>query len=259
MKTYVIANRKGGCGKSTTALALANWLIMNGKKVILLDLDSQCNLSYASGFDTAASPDMVTLYDVLSGTAKAQDAIRPMDSTLFGGGSIIPASENLAAFDSGLETASVKLQDVVKAVSPDYDYCIIDTPLSLGKMTIAALMAANELVVPCMADIYNLQGVQALARVLDAVRPYNKRLKVAGILPTRNNDRLVLTKSLTDMITAVAQQMGTKVFDARIREGVAVREAAAQQMGIFTYDPKCRTSVVADYQKFIIELLKGDK
>lgn len=256
-KTFVLANRKGGCAKSSSAAAISNWLALKGKRVILIDADSQCNLSYASGFDTIANPDIVTLYDVLSGTVKPKDAIQRMDNLLFGGGYIIPASEDLAAFDNGLETVTVTLADVVKAISKDFDYCIIDTPMSLGKMTMASLIAANEVIIPCMADIYNIQGVQALARLIEAAKPYNAKLRVSGILITRNNERLVLTKSLMDMIEALAKQMGTKVFNAKIREGVAVREAAAQQMGLFSYDPKCRSAVTADYKNFILELLKG--
>ena len=258
MKTYAFANRKGGCAKSVTTASVGNWLSLNGKKVIMLDLDSQCNLSYAVGFDTVANPDIKTMYDVLSGSVDALDAVQYITADLFGGGAIIPASESLASFDGGMEAMAVSLVDVVKRFSADYDYCLIDTPPSLGKLTVSALMASDEVIVPCMADIFHVQGVQALGKVIEAVKPYNAKLKVSGILLTRNNDRLVLTKKLTDMIDAVATSMNTKVFNAKIREGVVIREASACQMGLFTYDPTCKTTVASDYKEFILELLKGE-
>ena len=262
VKTYAIANRKGGCGKSATAQAFANWLYKQGKRVLIVDVDNQANTSYTMGYDTEADADIATMYNVLAGEVPMKDVIRPvirngMDSDLFW--SIAPASENLAAIDMRMVPVKVTLADALKSVAKQFDYCIIDTPLSKGVLTMGALIAADEVIIPCVAEIYSVQGAQAIAKLLPTAKQYNPKLKVAGLLITRHSDRLSIAQTVADMIKQTAVMIGTKVFDARIREGIAVREANAYRMGLFDYDAKCRSVASVDYVQFFNELMKGGK
>lgn len=252
MKTYVIANRKGGVGKSTTAAALFNWLERTGKRTLLIDLDSQCNVSYAFGIDVVANQDLATIADVFSGKVSIKDVMRPTN-TVFG--FIVPAAESLVDFDNGSEQIKIDLKTALSVVSRRFDYCIIDAPPSLGRLTVSALLAADYLIIPALADIFSVQGLNSMVRIVETVQQHNKLL-VAGILLTRNNDRLVLTKALTEMLEEIAEDMQSKVFKATIREGVAVREAMAQQIGLFEYDPSLKSNVAKDYDSFIRELLE---
>ena len=258
MYTYVIGNRKGGCGKSCTAQNLANWLVLKGFKVLLVDADSQANTTYTMGYDTAVNKDIVTLLDVLNGDATIKDAIKPVVRTGSGKWDIVPAEEDMSVFDNGLLAIKVSLSDALKKVAGDYDYCVVDTPLSKSLITSSALNTADEVIITCVADIYSVQGAQHFAKSIVASKKYNSKLKVAGILITRHNDRLSIARDVSDMLKSTAKMIGTQVFDIRIREGVAVREANAYRMGLFDYDTKKRSVASIDYDKFF-NILKGGK
>lgn len=252
MKTYVFANRKGGVGKSTTAAAVFNWLERSGKRALLVDLDSQCNVSYAFGVDVLANPDIVTIADVFSGKAYMKDAMQKTNTVW---GQIVPASEGLVDYDNGSEPFKIDLKTALSSVSHKFDYCIIDAPPSLGRLTVAALLASNYLVVPAFADMFSVQGLNNMVNIVKTVQQHND-IKVAGILLTRNNERLVLTKAVTEMLEEIAGEMKSKVFNTTIREGVTVREAMAQQVGLFEYDATLKSNVAKDYDSFVKELLE---
>ena len=258
MHTYVICNRKGGCGKSASVQSFSNWLFLHGFKTLIIDADNQANTSFSMGYDTEANSDLITLFDVLSGDASMKEAIQPvkrpdgMDPRW----SIVPAEEKLTLFDAGIMPIKVTLADALKSVSKEFDYCVIDTPLSKGLITTSALISANEVIIPCVAEIYSVQGARSIAKSIPSARQYNKKLKVSGILITRHNERLSISKNIADMLETTANMIGTKVFDTKIREGVAVREASAYRMGLFDYDPKKRSVASIDYDKFFNELLE---
>ena len=120
-------------------------------------------------------------------------------------------------------------------------------------MTVNALTAATDVVIPAQADILSLQGIDALADTIKVVRKYcNRQLKVRGILLTRYNPRSVLTAEVTKLMQAVAKRIGVKLYTATIREAIAIKEAQIQQQSLFTYAPKAK--VTADYRAFIEEL-----
>ena len=261
MHTYAICNRKGGCGKSALAQSLSNWLFLQGYKTVLIDADNQANTSYTMGYDTEANSDIVTLFDVLGDSATMKEAIQPvkrheMDLRW----SIVPAEEKLSVYDAGIMPIKKTLADALKTVSKEFDYCVIDTPLTKGLITTSALIVADEVIIPCVAEIYSVQGAQSIAKSILSAKKYNPKLKVAGILISRHNERLSIAKDIADMISATASMIGTKVFNTKIREGVAVREANAYRMGLFDYDNKKRSVASIDYDKFFKdELLKGGK
>ena len=147
------------------------------------------------------------------------------------------------------------LSEALEKVSENYDYCIIDTPPTLGVLTVNAMTAADYVIIPTTADIYAMQGFTQLYALIQNVRRYcNKGLKIAGILLTRYNDRQIISKTLKANIGRAAENLGTEVFKTYIREGVAVRETQLLQSDLFADAPKA--NVTQDYNNFINELLE---
>jgi chromosome partitioning protein len=244
-----IINQKGGVGKSTTSHALAAGLSMLAFKVLLIDMDSQGNLSLSVGADKAA----VSTMEVLKQQAKAEEAIQPI-----GGLDIIPASISLAGADMQLVEMGkeYRLKEALEPIKDKYDYIIIDTPPALGILTINALTAADNLIIPAQADIYSLDAIGQLASTVNAVRQYtNKNLYIKGILLTRFSDRAILSRDLADLIEQTAATLSTKVFKATIREAISIKEAQAKQQDIFTYSRNSK--VAADYLQLVYEFLEA--
>lgn len=242
-----VANQKGGVGKSSTAHAIITWLALSGEKVLAIDLDSQRNLTYTMGADE----ERITALEVLHGTAPAEQAIQHTAT-----GDIIAASRALAGSDKNLtgKGAHLRLKNAITALRGGYDYIILDTPPALGILTINAFCAADYVVIPAQADIYSLQGIGELHDTITEVqRASNPDLKIAGILITRYSGRAILTRDVSDMITEAAEGYQTKVYKAKIREGIAVKEAQACKQDIFSYAP--RSNPASDYNDFMKELL----
>lgn len=263
-----IATQKGGTGKTTTAHALGAGLILKGYKVLFIDLDPQLNLSYI----TRAELGGPTAYEVLTLKAAAADAIQQPQAEdpgllkkLFGKPvkiepDIIPAGQALSGADMELNQTGkeYRLQEAIEPIRGSYDYIIIDTPPSLGILTVNALTASDSVIIPAQADIFSLQGIGQLYNTVEAVRKYcNPSLTINGILLTRYSLRSVLSRDMTELIADTARQLDTFVYQAVIREGIAVKEAQAQRMDIFTYAPK--SNAAGDYMAFVNEMLKSAK
>jgi chromosome partitioning protein len=217
--------------------------------VLFVDLDSQTNLTFDVGAQ-AAPPGAL---EVLTGTSTAFDAIQRID-----GGHIIPATPNLAAADSTLtETGKeYRLREALEEISHLYDYVVLDTPPALGILTINALTAANDVIIPAQAEVHSLQGISQLHDTIDAVRKYtNPRLNIMGILITRYNSRTTIARDMKDNLDRAAFALNTKVFNTPIRECVSVKEAQAMQQDIFKYAPK--SNAAQDYGELMKEILKA--
>ena len=251
MKPIIIAvcNKKGGVAKTTTAHALGAGLAYKGKRVLLIDLDSQCNLSQAVGADLMRSGSG----SVLRGEAAAANTVQQITDTLH----IIPGEAGLAKdiTETGKE---YRLKEKLEELPPVYDFIVIDTPPALGILTVNALTAADQLIIPAQADYFSLQALGDLQTVLNVVRKYtNRNLHTMGILFTRHNPRTVFTRDLDTVITDTAASLNTKVFTSRIREAVAVKEAQATHKDIFSYAPKSK--VAEDYRLFVDEVVASLK
>lgn len=250
MKTIAIANRKGGVGKSTTAAALMGGLTIRSYRVLGIDLDAQRNLS-----STTRGKGDKTILGVLTGEITAAEAVNHTET-----GDIIPASRSLAGADTILtETGKeYRLREALETVADNYDYCIIDCPPALGILTVNALTAADNVIIPAQADIFSLEGIEDLYESFLAVKKYcNPNLAIMGVLLTRYNARSNLTQDATELASRLAAKIGTTVFNTRIREGVAVRESQIVQENLFTYAPKA--NVTGDYRAFIEEVLAKEK
>ena len=243
-----IVNRRGGVGKTATAHAIGAGLARKGYKVLYLDSDSQCNLTYDIG-GSAASP---TSMDILTGAATAAEAIQHT-----AGGDLIPASPSLAVADTTLDGTGkeYKLREALEPIAEDYDYIIIDTPPALGTLTVNALTAATSAIIPAQAEVHSIQGIELLYDVIRAVQRYtNPALTIKGILITRYNGRAILSRDMRGNLEAIAEELGTRVFTTPIRECTAIKEAQAVQSDIYSYAPK--SNAAADYMALIDEIVK---
>lgn len=247
MITLAIVSQKGGVGKTTTAAAVGTGLAMRGRRVLLIDVDPQCNLSYMLGVKASDSGSL----GIMRRPEATKDEIIRM-----GDYDVIPAAPMLAAADKiegmGRE---YRLRDALATVSGDYDYAVIDAPPSLGLSTINALVAADFAIVPASADPFSLSGLGQLSNTISAVRKQaNSKLRVLGVVLTRYNDRTIIRRTLGGMIESVAAQLGTTLFSARIRETTSVIEAAATRQSLFRYAP--RATATRDYNQLIDEILE---
>lgn len=251
MITLTLSNQKGGVAKTSTSNALAAGLYNRNYKVLAVDLDPQCNLSFSCGVDMLNTEK--TLFDVFKGNAEVRETIIPLKLCF----DLLPGGLTLAGADMDFTQTGREymLSEALETVSGKYDFCIIDTPPTLGILTVNALTAADYVIVPMTADIYALQGLTQLNALIQNVRRYcNKGLKIAGILLTRYNDRQIISKTLKTNIGQAAERLSTEVFKTYIREGVAVRETQLLQSDLFTDAPKA--NVTQDYNNFIDELLE---
>ena len=243
-----ITNQKGGVGKSTTAEALAEGLNRKKKKTLLIDLDQQGSITLTAG----ATPGKPTAYEIFTKQVEASEAIQHRP----GRADIIPASPSLVRLDLEL-TATGKEYRLKERLAPllsMYDYIIIDTPPALGIITVNALTASNSIVIPAQADVYSLQGIGQLTDTVEAIREYtNAELTLKGILLTRHNARSILSRDMAETAKATAEKMGTFLYNAVIREAVALKEAQATQQPIYEYAP--RSNPASDYMKFVKEYM----
>ena len=250
MKSIAIINQKGGVGKTTTALALAAGLSRKGKRVLQIDLDAQANITQTLGADDSG----LTVLDVLTRKSGIVKAIQKTEQ-----GDVLPASPGLAGLDTVLTSVGkeYRLKEALGELNGNYDYIIIDTPPALGILTVNALAACNEIVIPAQADIFSLNGIKQLYETIQPVREYcNPTLKILGILLTRYSSRSILSRDIADVIEQTAQSLRTRLFKTTIRENIAIKEAQAKQQNIFSYAPK--SNAAADYQAFTEEIMGGE-
>ena len=250
MKTVSVINQKGGVGKSTTAEMLISALSLKGFKVLAIDLDAQGNLSYS----LAANLDSPTILEVLTEEISAKDAIKKARADVISSNKALAGADAFIA-DTGKE---YRLKEALEKIAKNYDFCIIDTPPALGILTINALTASDSVIIPAQADIYSLQGIENLEETIKAVKKYcNPNLKIEGILLTRYNTRTILSREVSEMAEKLAEKLETKLFKAKIRDAVAVKEAQISQESLFKYAPK--SNVTKDYEGFINEFLGKER
>ena len=246
---YAIINQKGGVGKSTTAQALGFGLIRRGYKVLFIDLDAQCNLS----FSLKAKETDAGVVDVLTQEKSVSAAIQHFKTY-----DLLPASLSLALSEQTITGvgAEYRLKEALTAVENTYDYIVIDTPPALGILTVNALAACTGVIIPAQADIYSFQGIGYLYKTILTVKKYcNPRMEVKGILLTRFSSRAILSRDVANMLSDTAKKIDTRLFNTAIRETVVVKEAQANQMDIVDYNPKSNAAI--DYEAFVDELLGG--
>jgi len=246
-KIVAVASQKGGVGKTSTASALAAGLVQRGFRALAIDLDPQGNLSDSIGAERSPG-----IYEAMRGQISAVDAIQH-----FSAFDIIAADIALAQAEREFE-GSQALKGAIEAVQGLYEYIVLDTPPNLGVMTVNALAAADEIVIPATPGIFEVAGIGTLCEaVQEAKRLINPGLTIAGVLFTRFNARTRLSSEVLEAVEGLSGQLGAKVYATKIRASVDVGASQASQESIFGY--KKKSKVARDYSDWVDEYLKGGK
>ena len=246
-----VANQKGGVGKTTTAQALAAGLAERKYRVLGIDLDPQGNFSTACG---AENYNVLTVYEVMKRGADIREAIQHMK----GGYDVVPANIMLAGAEQELSQTGKehRLKEAVSVVAGEYDFIVIDTPPSLGVLTVNAFTCATDILIPTTAGIFATAGISQLNETVSSVQKYcNPGVKIRGILFTRFNPRANISRQIKELTEQLSEYISAPVYQTYIRAGVVVEEAQANKADIFNYAGK--STVAEDYQAFIDEFLKG--
>jgi chromosome partitioning protein len=244
------ANQKGGVAKTTTTLNLAVAFAEQGLKVLAVDLDPQGNLTMSQGLN----PDTIerSMFDVLVHRLPIQEIVHHVEVDLAVSSIDLAGAELALSSLIGRERA---LEKALLPVKPEYDYVLIDTPPSLGLLTINALVASNSVIVPVQCEYLSLRGLVQLENTLSMIREnLNPHVAIGGILPTMYDTRTLHSR---EAIEILEENFGDLVFKTRIRKTVRYAEAPVKGSSIIKYDP---TGPAAEaYRSLAKEVLDGAK
>lgn len=247
-----VINQKGGVGKTTTCMNMGAALAIKGYKVLLVDMDPQCSLTYNAGGEYDHGK---TIKEVVFREAAVADCIQHLE-----GLDLIGGCSELSSMDAKITTVGkeFRFKETIAPVQDQYDYVVVDTPPALSLITVNVLTAASRVVVVANADVFSMQGIGQMFSTYEAVKSYcNPQLAIDGILLSRYASRLKFSKQVREELSEMAGEIGTKVYDSAIRDSIKVKEAVSKQKDIFAYAPGCNPA--ADYMNFVEEFLKIEK
>ena len=251
MVVISVAIQKGGSGKTTTAINLAAALRDKQKRVLLIDLDPQANLTQALGISDDIEPNLYHLFQQEAAGKEGHLSTILVEKC---GMKVAPSSLELA--NSELELVSVYgrerlLTNMIQSVSDQFDYAIIDCPPAIGMLTVNALAASQWVLMPLQAEFLPLKGVRSFMRAFERIRrQLNPKLQPLGFLLTKFDLRKTMTHSVLFQLTA---EFGDKVLLSRIHTNIALVKAQEAGLDIFTYDAKSKGA--ADYGQLAEEIL----
>jgi chromosome partitioning protein len=230
-KIISFANQKGGVAKTTTTLNLAVAFAESGHDVLAVDLDPQGNLTMSQGID----PDKVqgSMYDVLVDHIPIRDVIAEREIDIAVASIDLAGAEIAMSMQIGRERS---LEKALAAVVDDYDFVCIDTPPSLGLLTVNALTASDKVIVPVQCEYLSMRGLVQLQNTMEMIREnLNPRVRIEGILPTMLDSRTVHAKEAVEILE---ENFGELVFKSRIRKAIKFAEAPVRGSSVLKYDPK---------------------
>ena len=248
MTTIAFCNHKGGVGKTTSTASVGVAMARQGKRVLLVDLDGQANLTSIFLQEEAEE----SIYDSL--VEKAPLYLVHIEDNL----DLVPSNLNMSAAEAKMTMIMVqremRLANLLASQKANYDYILIDCPPSLGIVTINAFFAADEIYVPVAAEILPLKGMMMIENVLEDLREAKPDIKISGVFVTRFDSRKNINKSVEE---AVRAQYEDVVFQTHIRDHVSLSEAPGSGSSIFDYDSKGRGA--QDYLALTQEILERTK
>ena len=252
-KTIAISNQKGGVGKTTTAINIASFLAITETPTLLIDMDPQCNATSGLGIEIGSYKN--SIYDVIIGNTKIKDSIKKTELEFL---DIIPSSAQLVGAEIELVSMFSRermLKDAIKKLDGKYKYIIIDSPPSLGLLTINVLTASNSIIIPIQCEYYALEGLSQLLNSIRLVQKHlNKKLEIEGVLITMYDNRLNLSKQVAD---EVKEYFGEKMYNTFINRNVRLGEAPSYGKPIILYDAS--SSGAQNYMNLVSEILHANK
>lgn len=248
---FATVNQKGGVGKTTTAVNLASYLATFGKKILLVDSDPQGNAT--SGLGINRDDIKSCMYDVIINGAEFPSIIKP---TAISGLDIAPATPRLAGAEvelTEIESRESRLKNAMMDLRQKYDYLLIDCPPSLSLLTVNALTAADQVIIPIQCEYYALEGLSQLVKTIELIKKsLNPDLRICGILLTMYDSRTLLSEQVVE---ETRQHFGGKVFKTMIPRNVRLAEAPSFGQPIVFYDPSSSGAVA--YENLSREILDG--
>jgi len=249
-RVIAFANQKGGVAKTTTTLNLAVAFKEQGMNVLVVDLDPQGNLTMSQGFN----PDSIerSMYDVLVNRLPIEEVVQQAEVD------VAVSSIDLAGAELALSSMIGRERALEKAIAPireKYNYILIDTPPSLGILTINALVAANGVIVPVQCEYLSLRGLVQLENTLSMIREnLNPEVEIQGILPTMFDKRTLHSREAIDILE---ENFGDLVFDTKIRKTIRYAEAPVKGTSVLAYDPTGEAAQA--YRRLAKEVLNGSQ
>lgn len=240
MTTIMIANQKGGVGKTTTAISLSSAFVHKGKRVLVIDSDPQGNLTAALGINPDDVPGLMELLC----ENKSLDDVRIKTFA----GDLVPCSILFADADRRLTQpyAFSILSSKLEQFNAEYDYCIIDAPPSLGILSLNGFNAADYVIVPVNASAFSLQGLASLFEIIHLVNSKGKhKVDILGILLTRFNPRTKLGAEVLDTFEKIVESNNTSVFTTKIRQSIKMEVSQARR--IDPYQDAVKSKASEDY------------